>query len=319
VQFLAEKAEKATQEKFRFFTNISHEFRTPLTLILAPVNDWIDKTAGTHPRLKKDLELIRINSLRLMRLVSQLIDFRKIEHGKMSLSPTEMDIVSFLQEVIESFAQLAKQKKIDIEFESEIDQLLLRFDPDKLDKVFFNLLSNAFKFTNPKGRISIKLALDATSETCLIRISDTGSGMTQEQQKHIFDRFYQGRENANLGSGLGLALSKELIELHQGKISVVSEKWKGTQFSIFLPTGAKHLPATMGKEGAHEDVIREYESISALWVSELDYAYTPEVDKQHKPSAKTLLIIEDHPDLSSYLAGVLGRSYHVISASNGNL
>ncbi|MEL6673091.1 MAG: ATP-binding protein [Bacteroidota bacterium] len=318
VQLMAEKAEQATQEKFRFFTNISHEFRTPLTLILAPVNDWIRKTQGHNPRLKKDLELIRINSLRLLRLVSQLMDFRKIEHGKMVYTPSKIDIITFLHEVSESFEQLAKQKKIDIEFKTEISQLFLFFDPDKLDKVLFNLLSNAFKFTREKGRISIELSLNETADTCIILISDNGMGMTEEQQNHIFDRFYQGRESANLGSGLGLSLSKELIELHQGKLSVESKKWQGTTFSIFLPTGAQHLPKKPQTENRNE-LLDAYKSINPLWISELGYTYTEKVVPEQKTAAQTLLIIEDHPDLAAYLVDILGRTYHVVSANNGEI
>ncbi|NJO69552.1 MAG: hypothetical protein HC830_09965 [Bacteroidetes bacterium] len=251
------KIEEVNQMKLRFFTNISHEFRTPLTLILGPLEKLIEEKESTES-VRNQLKLIYRNAARMLRLINELMDFRKIETGNMKVNATHGDIVEFLSGIYTAFRDMASLHRIEYRFESKIESLDTWFDRDHLDKIFYNLLSNAFKFTPDSGLIVMKLNLvpntglkqNATDKSDEIRqylevsISDSGIGIASERQQNIFDRFYQlstppakGRKMEIAGSGIGLALTRDLIELHKGKISVTSEPGKGSVFTVLLPTG----------------------------------------------------------------------------------
>lgn len=306
-------AKEATDAKFNFFTNISHELRTPLTLILGPLEDAL-ASPRLHFTLKNDLELMQKNAFRLLRLVNQLMDFRKIEHNSMKLKASENDLVAFVTDITHAFREIAKKKNIKLDLHYRVNELPLWFDTNMLDKVLFNLLSNAFKFTKEKGFVKVSIIKDG--QQAVIRIEDTGVGMTQETLAHAFDLFYQEQGASFKGTGLGLALSRELIALHHGRISVQSEKWKGTTFEITLPLDNAHLsaaemvntanPATTTLEDIH------------LYVA--DNTLTAPEPPVNTGAAReySILVIEDSDDLRNFLKYRLSAHFDVYEAVNGN-
>jgi DNA-binding response OmpR family regulator/nitrogen-specific signal transduction histidine kinase len=316
IKKMAKKADKATEAKFMFFTNISHEFRTPLTLILGPVEDVLMSDLSVD--IKKDLILVKKNATRLLHLVNQLMDFRKVENLMMKLRASEIDIDLFVREIASSFDRLAHKKKIEFKIKSKLNGTIVFFEADKLDKVLFNLLSNAFKYTDDGGEIVIELGLSDQFDQVVLKVKDNGKGMTPEQVEHAFDRFYTGEASNHLSTGLGLALSKEFIQMHHGEISVVSEKWKGTLFVISLPLGRNHLKEdevisdskgktnptlhhlfNLDQEEYIENIILEAEAVK---------------QKEH-----TLLIIEDNTELRNFLKKRLVKEFNIVEAPDGIL
>lgn len=317
---MARKADKATRAKFKFFTNISHEFRTPLTLILGPVEDALG--SDLSPELKKDMQLVRANAVRLLNLVNQLMDFRKIENQKMKLQASERDLVQFVKQLSTSFERLAKKRGIDFQVKTAQERLPVYFDADKLDKVLFNLLSNAFKFTQDGERVRIKIGLTDGFDSVYIIVEDTGRGMSEEHVKHAFDRFFTGEAYSNLSTGLGLALSREFVQLHRGEIKVLSEKWKGTKFILTLPLGKSHLEedeivtatnTTDAKGFAIYSPLNVADDLQDLPAAPSELPTIP-VTKEH-----TLLLIEDNAELREYLRRNLQKEFHVIEAPDGIL
>ncbi len=315
---MAEKAREATETKFRFFTNISHEFRTPLTLILAPVEELLATKSTPAGLLKQDLQLVRRNALRLLRLVNQLMDFRKIESGKIGVKATHNDLVAFLRDVMLPFEPVAKKRRIDFRMVTGLSRLPLWFDADMMDKVFFNLLSNAFKFTPDQGRIYLYVEEDAATGKARIKVEDSGVGMTREEASRAFEMFYQGKGASSRGTGLGLPLSQEFVELHRGSIAVASEAFKGTSFAVELPLGKSHFKADelsdQPAEWVHlEQLTGEEENPGAVALPLAD-------DPGELPAEReqTLLIIEDNEDLRTFLKEKLRPAYGILWAANGN-
>lgn len=311
---MAEKAAVATQEKLKFFTNISHEFKTPLTLIMGPVEELLGKTADLKYNAKENLTLIKKNAVRLLRLVNQLMDFRKIEDKKMMLRASEHDLIEFVRDVMSAFEKIAQKRKIDFQLIAEIDQVYVWFDPDMLDKVIFNLLSNAFKFTNDKGRIHIIITIDNSNNNVTMIVEDNGIGMSEEHMRHAFDRFYTG-ENYT-GTGIGLSLSKELIDLHHGELILKSEKAKGTRFFICLPLGKAHFDEqeiVASKidwiRNANFDILYEENQVESL----------SQVDKENGKFQKdyTILLIDDNKELRKFLKSQLEPHYNIVEAHDG--
>jgi signal transduction histidine kinase/DNA-binding response OmpR family regulator len=310
---MAEKAESATQEKLKFFTNISHEFKTPLTLIMGPVEDLLGKSTDVKYPAKENLILIRKNALRLLRLVNQLMDFRKIEEKKMMLRASEGEVVEFIRDVMTAFEKNAQKRKIDFQLTTALNQVYAWFDADMLDKVIFNLLSNAFKFTNDKGRIHISVSMDNDHKNVIIMVEDNGIGMSEEHMSHAFDRFYTG-ENYS-GTGLGLSLSKEFIDLHHGELILKSEKGKGTRFFISLPLGKAHfdeqqiVPSKIDwVRNSNFDILND----ETKGVSLTGAAETGKPQKDH-----TILLIDDNAELRQFLKGLLDPLYNVTEAHDG--
>ncbi|MDB5012913.1 MAG: histidine kinase [Daejeonella sp.] len=312
---MSSKAEAATEAKLHFFTNISHEFRTPLTLILAPLEDLMQ-----HEHLQgikgQNLKLIHRNVSRLLRLVNQLIDFRKIEFNKMKVQASKTDIIAFTKDILESFRDTAQTRNIAFQFVSKEKELNAWFDAQMIDKVIFNLLSNAFKFTENNGRIKVTVS-KATDKILNIQVEDNGIGMSEESVQHAFELFYQDNPAKFKGSGLGLALSKELIQLHHGSISVDSKKWQGTTFTISLPLGSEHLKDDE-KLKTRSDSESTYDDLR-IFITEEE-----ELPKKHDWNAfsalkdQSVLIIEDNNDLRNYLAQKFSEHYEVFTALNGS-
>ena len=309
---IAEKARIATEEKIKFFTNISHEFRTPLTLIHGAVDDLLNSENSREKR--KDLGMIRKNSNRLLRLVNQLMDFRKIENDKMVVSAVRQDLISFLKDIIEAFEKQSKLRKIDLTFFSREKEIYAWFDPGMMDKVVFNLLSNAFKFAKDGGRVHVIVVKDPLNKTVAIKVEDNGKGMSKEQVEHAFERFYQGESYSTQGTGLGLSLSKMLVELHYGNIIVESEKGVGTRFEIQLLLGNNHFAP---------NEIKDEQSIPTHHIETEEVI--DELNEQESfgssikvPQDQSVLIIEDNEDLRVFLERKLSNSYEILQAEDGN-
>lgn len=313
---LAKQAKEATDAKINFFTNISHEFRTPLTLILGPLEEMMN-----NPKLpyttKQYLSLIHKNTIRLLRLVNELIDFRKIEVNKMQLQASENDLVQFTNEIIEPFKALAGKRNIDLRIITKHRSIPLWFDNAMLDKVMFNLLSNAFKFTSDNGFVYVTLEKNDTDHVAIIKVEDNGVGMAQDIADHAFELFYHAGITNQQGSGLGLSLSKELINLHHGTIKVSSKQWKGTCFEIQLPMGSSHLEeGEMVKEKSTGDIVYYDERIYATEPDKKETAKT-EGNNKESNTERLVLVIEDNPDLQNFLVERLKINYQVLVASDG--
>jgi len=310
------KAEQAHQAKLNFFTNISHEFRTPLTLILSPLEDLM-LNPKVQVSTRQTLQLVQKNVMRLYRLVNQLMDFRKIEFKKMRLRASNNDLVGFVSEIVSSYEVLAQNKHISLNFFSSERKLGVWFDVTMIDKVIFNLLSNAFKFTKENGFIHVTISKN--EEYATIIIEDNGIGMSPESISHAFEPFFQGEYENYKGTGLGLALSKELIELHSGSITVKSEKWKGTLFEIQLPLGNRHLkePEMIAVPESSSLITED----ARIYTTELhERIQNPNENGQAIAEKKnSILIIEDNNDLRNYLTNKLSAVYDIMEAADANV
>ena len=298
-----EKIESVNQLKLRFFTNISHDFRTPLSLILSPVETLLD--TETDPEKISNLQLIKQNAIRLLRLVNQILDFRKVENQKMKLNAASADIVATLQGICNSFRELAQKKKISLSFESSEERLIMDFDSDKIDKIFFNLISNALKFTPEEGQILVSLRRKDT-EDVEIMVADTGIGIPDNDISHIFERFYQVENHSELGArgtGIGLMIVKEFVDLHHGRIEAMSRERQGTTFIVTLPI-VNEVEPREPEEGASADPAAS--------------AATPALQtEQPLPGQEfTVLLVEDNEDMRSYLKTELERNYRVIAVED---
>lgn len=316
---MADHAREANEEKLNFFTNISHELKTPLTLILAPAEEALQHTK-LSVTTRNQFSLIKKSATRLLLLVNQLMDFRKLELNKMKLELQETDIVPFLQEIVNAFEGFAKQHHIDCRIITKETALPVWIDPEKIEKVFFNILSNAFKFTGDNGFIHVTIEKDKLLNEAIIKIQDSGTGIGKEEQDHVFEMFYQASYDSSKGTGLGLALSKELVDLHKGKISVESEKEKGATFTVCMKLGNAHF----SDEQLHH-TSQSYSSKVSTWIENY---YTPEQKRistfdeedgieRFNEEKSTVLIVEDHRDLREFLSQRLSAEYNIVTANDG--
>ncbi|HEV8285146.1 MAG TPA: two-component regulator propeller domain-containing protein [Chitinophagaceae bacterium] len=304
----AERAHAIEQLKTKFFTNVSHEFRTPLSLIISPLDKIIKNTPDEDQ--KKQLNLIHRNAKRLLNLVNQLLDFRKIEVQGLKLHRSIGDIVKFAEDISYSFLDIAEKKKIQFSFSSNIDNLEIYFDKDKIEKILFNLLSNAFKYTHDNGSVSVTLIYTPRSAgkeeaTLAIEVQDNGIGIPADKHERIFERFFQTdvpESMVNQGTGIGLAITKEFVKLHNGIITVKSEPEKGTCFTVVLP--ARKI---------YEPVIRS--TVQSTPIEDAEQIIFEE--SQNTGKKKTILIVEDNEDLRFYLKENLKGQYHIEEAING--
>lgn len=298
--------------KIKFFTNISHEFRTPLSLIISPLEKLMKHTNDQEQF--KHFSLIHRNAKRLLNLVNQLLDFRKMEEQAIKLNPVEGDIIGFIREIVYSFSDLSENKNIALDFQSAIGEIITHFDKDKLEKILFNLLSNAFKFTPEQGKVSVYVDWEKAERTehgypwLKIQVADTGIGIPKEKHEDIFRKFFQNEIPGtfiNQGSGIGLSITQEFVRIHGGKIRVDSEEGKGACFTVLLPVE----PLTQEKAAwAIEDGTLIEETLSSEDVLE-----TQESGNQ-KP---LLLLVEDHEDFRFYLKDNFKHDYRILEARNG--
>lgn len=293
--------------RFNLFTNISHEFRTSLTLILGPL-DYLLDSKETDDEEKPLLSMMKSNAKRLLRLVNQLLDYRKVEANKMTVNNTTQDIVSFVKDVHNVFVQYAKQLGLDYSFCSSVDRLMMQFDKDKVDKVVYNLLSNAFKYTDKGGKVSVSLDTEDSDDGQFvsIKVSDNGVGMSEDVQRNLFTRFYQALDKESLyrgGSGLGLNMTHEFVTLMGGTISVDSHEHEGSTFTVLLPV---ILPA--------EAVPSDAEGLASPAPS-TDGGDVDAADGDRKKPL--VLICEDNLDMQAYVQTILGQTYSTVTAVNG--
>lgn len=313
----AERIHELDRLKIKFLTNLSHEFRTPISLILGPIDKLL--TLQKNESFSGDLKMIRRNGKRLMNLVNQLLDFRKMEEQELKLQLSQGELVSFLKDLCDSFQDLSERKKIAFSFNSSIEHLYTQFDHDKIERILFNLLSNAFKFTPEGGSIRLhldKLSTDTDQKTWVsIKLSDTGIGIPENMVEKIFDNFFQNQTSTSIinhGSGIGLSITKEFIKMHGGNINVESEPGKGSTFTIQLPFDV--MEVSSDKEMPAENNLTDAET--ELQEEQTDY--TPIAEPENDPSSlPAILLIEDNEDFRFYLKDNLRLYYKVYEASNG--
>ena len=292
---------EVTAQKLQFFTNVSHEVRTPLTLILAPLDRLI--VSLRESPYASDLGLIQKNANRLLRVINQILDFWKVEGKQEKLAVREIDLVPFVGEIKSYFDSMASVRAISYTFTSSIKQCTLWIDPDLLERVFFNLLSNAFKFT-PEGG-SVRIELTEEGDRVFIRVIDTGSGIQPGNLPHLFDRFYT--EDRSMGTGIGLHLVKEYIHMHGGEIRVESEPGQRTTFTVCLRKGKAHFEDS--------DLMETSVSHQAYEASRLDDSETKEMLSKTYPY--TILITEDDDEVRGFLERELSLHFKIRTAANG--
>lgn len=305
-----EKYKELEEMKYRFFTNISHEFRTLLTLIITPIGSILKRT--TDGETRHQLNDVSRNAGDLLQLVNQLLDFRKMEMNGEHLNLTSGNLNEFIQYTTMKFMPLAEQKNIRLAFEDKTEGLFMYFDKDKVGKILTNLLSNAFKFTKAGGSVCVSLEkciLD--SRRCAhIIVADTGCGIPKEDQAHVFERFYRTEQDSSsqqIGSGIGLNMVYEYIQLHEGKVSLESEEGKGSRFIVDIPADLKR---EVQQEASEENRIA-----SPVMADVVDGAVGVQTFRKIE---KTVLVVEDNEDFSHFLSQELGRIYNkVLTAKDG--
>lgn len=305
-----ERNKKLNDEKLRFFTNISHELRTPLTLILGPAKDLMKQAVENHnDYLGSRSQLIHQNANRLLKLVNQVLDFRKAQTGGLDLQVAYTDILRESETIFTSFKELAKNKNISFHFNCENKDLYGWVDKDKYDKVLYNLLSNAIKFSDNYGVVELYLGLsDENQGQLVVEVSDNGIGIPESSQNNIFSRFYQARNSkeSTTGSGIGLSLVKSLVECHKGEIAFVSKATEGAIFTVRIPITEETYDIKEKRLGQLNQVVAVYPNL----VSDIEVAKTTHIKEK-------LLVIEDNIELRDYLVDYLSDYYKVYAAENG--
>jgi len=313
-----EQLKESQSARSRLFANISHEFRTPLTLIEGPAKQL---ASGGYPvDVTEQAGMITRNSQRLLRLVNQLLDLSKIESGQMKLQARELDIVKVVQGTAAAFESLTKHKGIQFNVECADDPIIGWFDRDAVEKIVTNLLSNAFKFTGDAGEVRVHVGRNAIpSYSAEITVSDTGIGIPADQLDKVFDRFYQvdaSQTREHEGTGIGLALTKELVELHKGEINVTSEVGTGTTFTVRLPLSKEHFRSDQIEEPREEPKPDVAAVVRPDWST---YEVEPQTSSLEvvDESLPLLLIVEDNADMRKYMRTYLDERHKVIEAVNG--
>ncbi|SNR78053.1 Signal transduction histidine kinase [Lutibacter agarilyticus] len=319
---LHEKSEEINQMKLRFFTNISHELRTPLTLIIGPL-EQIMKGSNDEQYLQRLNAIMYKNSTRLLRLINQLLDFRKAESSNINLIVEQGNLVNFIEEIYHAFEEIALERNIDFTFKTTEKTIDAWFDNDKIEKIIYNLLSNAFKFTEPNKKIELSIETETKNakDYAIINVVDEGIGIASDDLSGVFERFYQVKKESNtiqMGSGLGLAYTKRLVEIHKGTINIHSIIEKGTTCTIAIPISK---------------IEYEQDSILEVQPKQYDFSFIKNEIKDfkdilsessntsktvtHKNETQTILVVEDNKDLREYLFDYFQNFYKVLVAPNG--
>jgi signal transduction histidine kinase/ligand-binding sensor domain-containing protein/DNA-binding response OmpR family regulator len=309
----ARKLHELDMMKLKFFTNISHEIRTPLTLIVGPLEKILSNDLSKE-EIRDNLKLVSRNTKNLDKLISQLLDFRKLEAGNLKLELTESDIVAFVENIVHSFHDLSVEKQVKLTFNTLKKQLFASFDPDKIEKILNNLLSNAFKFTEPGGVIAVNLSLvfdtndddfsteEKEKQFIEISVRDTGRGIPDNNLNKIFQRFFQSDDKAkDSGTGIGLALVKELVRLHNGKIFVASKQGKGTKLTFRIPYYERTEKVEASKQNLETD--SEFVQNGEITADSLN--------------SKIMLLVEDNSDVRQFIKGHFVSSFMIVEARNG--
>jgi signal transduction histidine kinase/ligand-binding sensor domain-containing protein/DNA-binding response OmpR family regulator len=310
------------QEKLSFFTEISHEFRTPLTLMIGPLEEMVTREGSYTPTGRK-LKMVYRNAHKLLNLINKLLDYRKIESGNIVLKVTEDDIVAFTEEIYITFKELAVRKNIAFNFHADEPSLMAWFDKEKMEMVLNNILSNSFKYIGKGNEISISLRKQVT-EKCpqgkiYIRIKDNGIGIPKKQLGSIFDWFYKGDSSGPMSSGIGLALAKKLVHLHKGEIYVESVEGSGSTFSIKIPLGKDHFKPNEIVIATSEDkfLLNGNGTPALTSPANIMLDESEEEDSTGKKGQRSLLIVEDDEDIRLFLKEYFERNYRIFEASHG--
>ena len=343
----AQRLHELDMMKIRFFTNVSHEFRTPLSLILTPLDKIIRNT--TNPAQKDQFHLIYRNARRLLNMVNQLLDFRKLEVQELRLNPSHADIVRFIKELSYSFADMAEKKNIDFSFAASLSTLYTSFDQDKLERIVFNLLSNAFKFTPEHGQIRVTLGLlpvaiagnagspgangsgaaivpGATGDPgnvpriLQLVVKDSGIGIPKDKREKIFERFFQNDipdSMVNQGSGIGLAITKEFVKLHNGTITVESEPGQGSCFTVLLPAPPLASPGSSLPPAPPSASLPVTETVSVPAPAAMAHPAAANGSSLTAARKPVVLLVEDNEDFRFYLKDNLKEFFTILEAANG--
>jgi signal transduction histidine kinase/DNA-binding response OmpR family regulator/ligand-binding sensor domain-containing protein len=323
----SEKLKEMDKVKSRFFANISHEFRTPLTLIMGPLEQMLSNCRDRE--MERKMSLMLRNSQRLLNLINQLLDLSKLDSGRMKLQAVRQNIVPFLKGMKDSFDLAAQQHEVDLIFHTEKENITLYFDMEKMENVMCNLLINAIKFTPPGGKVTVSVTAPSP-EVVEISVRDTGIGIPRDQLEHIFDRFFQVEEPSRAyhlkGTGIGLALTKELVNLHHGRLDVHSRVGEpsGTEFIIQLPMGKEHLKPEEIVEIVEGETPTPCKSpVSMLMEEEISEIETKEPMDTDEPGEERahekdiILVVEDSADVREYIRGSLEPAYTAMEAKDG--
>lgn len=326
--------------KSRFFANLSHEFRTPLTLTIGPLADFQAGLYGQQtPEAVEQLEMAIRNSRKLLRLINQILDIAKIDADQFVLNKQSMDVVQFLHDIAQTFIPLAERKRMDFQFDLPEKTIWLDADPNQLEQIITNLLSNAFKFTVEAGSIRLALEMpDSSKESgrdLLITVRDNGCGISANQLGQVFERFYQADEAAALsqpGTGIGLSLTKELVELHNGQITVQSEPGFGSTFTVRLPASSQLGSESQGRPGIADEILVDKASVPnrtakleqaqyqvAELMAESSNTQLPDPEDDDQQDQTIVLVVDDNPEVRSYIRKHLAADYRVIEAEDGEV
>jgi signal transduction histidine kinase/ligand-binding sensor domain-containing protein/DNA-binding response OmpR family regulator len=308
----AKQLHEMDEMKFRFFTNISHEFRTPLTLIISPVEKLL-REAKTDDD-KSLLSIIHRNANGLLELVNQLLDFRKLDVQKDTLNLSVGDVVAFIKDICYSFTELANRKSINFSFSTSVSELRMEFDPEKMRKVISNLLSNAFKFTPNNGKIDVTIGLiqhlNDQKQSLKITVVDSGIGIPAKDLERVFERFYrvENAENGNqTGTGVGLHIVSEYVKLHNGDIGVESQPGKGSIFTLLLPANQQIHEEIISHNLTQEEVPEELTGEEALVVED------------HRSKLPLMLVVDDNEDFRNFISSMFTNSYRILKAEDGEI
>jgi ligand-binding sensor domain-containing protein/signal transduction histidine kinase/DNA-binding response OmpR family regulator len=314
----SKRIEENNIAKLDFFTNISHEFRTPLTLILGPLQQILANYNGTNEMYKK-LLVIEGSANHLLSLINRLMDFRKLENHQVTLESANGNIVKFTREIFLSFIEYAKDGGYNYTFETDEEEILVYFDRYKLERVFYNLISNAFRYTPKGGDIHLKISRKDTN--ILIAVEDSGVGISEAHIDKIFDLFFEVpmhnniQKNYNKGTGIGLSIVKNIVKLHKGSIDVVNKVTGGVVFTVTLPLGKEHL--------LESEIIQDFKISDAIeqYTSQLENSEITEPedidDFVVNAEKQTILLVEDHKVLRTFMKNLLKQDYNIIEAENG--
>jgi signal transduction histidine kinase/CheY-like chemotaxis protein/AraC-like DNA-binding protein len=321
-----DKLDQVNKMKTRFFTNISHEFRTPLTLIIGPLESLLSDI-NLKPAINRQLNSIQKNARRLLRLINQLLDISEIEADHLKLKVRKGDVVVFIKEIASLFRWLAGQKKIDYTIISNVNNFIGYFDSDKIEKICYNLIANAFKFTAPEGRVTFNIEVIGQANTkysgyIKIQINDSGIGINEADKEKIFEHFYRTEKSETLskdGSGIGLALVRGLVNVYRGEIDLKSIEGKGTEFTLYLP-----VDKTLFKS-AEINELPIGEIPPTIDIYDLEQGFTEagftdnkrELLKDADESSPLILLVEDHQELRIHMAEQFSVSYRILEAANG--
>lgn len=311
------KMQELDEMKSRFFANISHEFRSPLTLILGPLKSMYEDSSNGN--FKDQFALMIRSAESLLNQINELLDLSKIESGNMKLEASEQDIVKFIKPIAHSFSSLASKKYISYNVNLPNHPIDIFYEKDKLEKVVVNLLSNAFKYTPEFGKVNLSVAKEG--KKVVITVQDSGLGIPSDELQYIFDRYYRVNNRnirTNKGTGIGLSLTKELVELHKGEIKLHSVENEGTTFKVYLSLGKEHLNSTDIVDKPVDYKFKKQEGIEFETdkISNVDQDPIDEFDEQ-TDSLPVILIVEDNPDINGYIKQVLESNYRILQAYNG--